>query len=60
MEYPLYLTIEQASKISGIGQNAIRDWLNSSDPIPHIKVGNKRLISRLELSSYLKKKEVKT
>lgn len=57
MELPLYLTIQQASDYSGIGQNSIRDMLNSADPPPFIRVGKKRLIERETFPAYLRRKQ---
>ena len=60
MEYPLYLSIEQAATYTGIGQNTLRDWLNSKDPMPYLAIGNRKLIQRDALSDYLtSKQEVK-
>ena len=57
MSYPLYLSAEQASEYSGIGTKVIRDMLNSADPPPHIRIGNKRMIQRDTFPSYLERKQ---
>jgi excisionase family DNA binding protein len=54
MSYPLYITVQQAAEMSGIGEKTIRDWLNSSNPMPYIKIGAKKLIQRDALPEYLK------
>lgn len=60
MDYPLYLSTEQAAEMSGIGQKQIRDWLNSTDPPPFIRIGAKRLIQRDAFPVYLEaRQEVK-
>ena len=55
--FPMYLSVEQAAEMSGIGERTIRDWLNSSDPMPYIKLGNKRLIQRDALPEYLEQRQ---
>lgn len=57
MNYPLYITVSQAAEMSGIGEKQIRDWLNSSDPMPFIRIGVKRLIQRDAFASYLEEKQ---
>jgi excisionase family DNA binding protein len=54
MNYPLYITVQQAAEMSGIGEKIIRDWLNSSNPMPYIKIGAKKLIQRDAFPEYLK------
>ena len=57
MDYPLYINVSQAAEISGIGEKQIRDWLNSSEPMPYIRIGAKRLIQRDAFASYLESKQ---
>ena len=57
MDYPLYITASQAAEMSGIGEKQIRDWLNSNDPMPFIRIGAKRLIQRDALPKYLEKRQ---
>lgn len=57
MYWPLYLSTEQAAEFSGIGVKAIRDMLNSADPPPYIKLGNKRMIQRDAFPEYLEKQQ---
>lgn len=57
MDLPLYLSIEEASEYTGIGQHTLRDWLNSRDPMPYIRIGNKRLLQREALPEYLERKQ---
>lgn len=54
MSYPLYITVQQAAEMSGIGEKQIRDWLNGSNPMPFIRIGTKRLIQRDALPEYLR------
>lgn len=57
MDYPLYINVSQAAEMSGIGEKTIRDWLNSSEPMPYIRIGAKRLIQRDAFASYLESKQ---
>jgi len=60
MDWPLYLSAEQAAEYSGIGSKTWRDWLNSKDPPPFIRIGNARKIQRDGIVPYLiGKQEVK-
>lgn len=57
-EHTLYMTAEAAAAWARIGQNTMREYLNSSDPPPHILVGkNTRLIQRAALPAYLERKQ---
>jgi hypothetical protein len=59
-EMPLYVSAEQASKIVGCGIHAMYDFMNSSDPPPFLRIGNKRLLQRKGLEAYfIRKQEVK-
>lgn len=57
MWFPLYITVSQAAEMSGIGERTLRDWLNSADPPPFIRIGAKRLIQRDALPAYLESKQ---
>ena len=57
MYWPMYLSIAQASEMTGIGERTLRDMLNSRDPMPYIRIGSKRLIQRDALPEYLEKKQ---
>ncbi len=57
MEFPLYLSVEQAAEFSGIGQKTLRDMMNSADPPPFLKIGAKRLIQRDAFPKYLERKQ---
>ena len=57
MSYPLYLSTSQAAEMSGIGEKQIRDWLNSADPMPYIRIGAKRMIQRDTFPAYLERKQ---
>ena len=53
----LYLTINEAAELSGIGARTWRDWLNSNDPPPFIRIGNRRMIQRDGIAPYLESKQ---
>ena len=57
MDMPLYVSAEQAAELSGIGSKTWRDWLNSSDPPPFLRIGNKRMIQRDGIAPYLESKQ---
>ena len=48
----LYLTIHEAAEYVGIGRNAMYDYVNSSDPPPFLRVGNRRLLQKAALEDY--------
>ena len=54
---PWYLPIEKAAKLAGISSKQLRDYVNSSDPPPHLKCGRKRLLNMEALKVYLKARE---
>ena len=54
---PWYLPIEQAAKRAGISARQLRDYVNSSDPPPHLKSGRKKLLNMEALKAYLKARE---
>lgn len=57
-ERTLYMTADEAAAWARIGQNTMREYLNSADPPPHILVGkNTRLIQRAALPAYLERKQ---
>lgn len=53
----LYLTIQEAAEYAGIGEKTMRDFVNSSDPPPYMRVGKKVLIQRKKLPDYLESKQ---
>ena len=48
----LYLSIPEAAEFVGIGEKYMRDLVNSSNPPPHLRVGNKRLLQKAALAGY--------
>lgn len=56
----LYLSIPEAAEFVGIGEKYMRDLVNSSNPPPFLRVGNKRLLQKAALPDYFEKlQEVK-
>ena len=55
--YPLFLTPEQASKVSGIGENRIRQLMDDRH-LEYLKVGNRRLTTVEALLDYYERVKV--
>ena len=56
----LYLSVRDAAEYVGIGEKAMRDYVNSSDPPPYLMNGNKVMLEKAALAPYFKgKQEVK-
>ena len=56
----LYLSVTDAADYVGIGVNAMRDYVNSADPPPYLKVGKKFMLERAALPGYFhERQEVK-
>ena len=53
----LYMTISDAAAYAGIGVNTMRAYVNSADPPPYLKVGNRVMIQTAALAPYLEKKQ---
>ena len=48
----LYLSVKEAAEYVGVGQAYLYDLLNSANPPPFLKVGNKRLLQKAALAGY--------
>jgi hypothetical protein len=57
MQDLLYLDAEQAAQWANVGVKYVRDCLNSSDPPPHLRIGNKRLIQAAAWPGYLESRQ---
>lgn len=57
MDYPLYMSVKQAAEYTGIGEKTLRCWLNSSNPMPYLRIGNKKLIQREPLAKYIEERQ---
>lgn len=53
----LYLSIKEAASYVGIGENAMRQYVNSADPPPHMKLGKKVLVQKAGLAPYFEKRQ---
>jgi excisionase family DNA binding protein len=57
MKDKLYLTVDEAAEYVGIGRNAMYDYLNSANPPPFLRVGNKRLLQKAALADYFEERQ---
>ena len=48
----LYLPIHEAAEYVGVGERYLRDLLNSTNPPPYLRVGNKKLLQKSALADY--------
>ena len=53
----LYLTIEEAAGYVGIGVNLMRDYVNSSDPPPFLRIGNEKRLQKAALADYFEQRQ---
>lgn len=56
--YPLFKTIEQMSKCSGIGENTLRNLIKHGD-IEYIAVGNKKLIADYSIIEWYERNKIR-
>lgn len=56
---PLYVTVEQAAKLAGIGRDLMYEYVRSrADPIPQMRVGrSKTLIRTSAIPEYMRRRE---
>ncbi|WP_373097040.1 helix-turn-helix domain-containing protein [Collinsella bouchesdurhonensis] len=56
---PLYVTVEQAAKLAGIGRDLMYEYVRSrADPIPQMRVGrSKTLIRTSAIPDYMRRRE---
>lgn len=59
MGLPLYVSVEQAAKLAGIGRDRMYEYVNSrADPIPQMRVGrSKTLIRTSAIPEYMRRRE---
>lgn len=55
--YPLFLTPEQAAKVSGLGVNRIRQLMDTRQ-LEYLQVGNRRLTTIEALHDYYRRAKV--
>ena len=53
----LYLNVRDAARYVGIGEKAMRDYVNSSDPPPYLMNGNKVMLEKAALAPYFKERQ---
>lgn len=56
-QFPMFLTPEQASKVSGIGENRLRQLMDEGQ-IEYLSVGNRRVTTRKALMAYYERAKV--
>lgn len=56
---PLYVSVEQAAKLAGIGRDLMYEYVRSrADPIPQMRVGRtKTLIRTSAIPEYMRRRE---
>ena len=54
---PLYLTVAQAAEYAGVGEKRMREWVNSADPPPYLRVGREKHVETAALPGYLERKQ---
>lgn len=57
MDTPLYMDVKQAAAYVGIGEKAMRDYVNSVDPPPYLMNGNRKLLQVAALAEYFEKRQ---
>lgn len=59
-EWPLYVSVQRAADIAGVSYELMSEWVNAtSNPIPHIRSGRKKLIRVSAIPEYMEAKERK-
>ena len=53
----LYLDVKDAAKYVGIGVNTMRNFVNSDDPPPFMRVGKKVMLEKAALAPYFKERQ---
>ena len=50
---PLYVGVKQAAELCGVNEKVMREWVSRPyGEIPHLRVGNKRLIRVSAIAEY--------
>ena len=57
MEETLYLSVEDGAKYVGIGVKAMRDFVNSKDPPPLMRIGKKVMLQKAGLAPYFEQRQ---
>ena len=53
----LYMCLEDAAAYVGIGVKELRRYVNSDDPPPYLRVGNRRMLQVAALGPYFERKQ---
>lgn len=57
MDTPLYMNVRDAAAYVGIGEKALRDYVNSADPPPYLMNGQKKMLQVAALADYVEKRQ---
>lgn len=57
MDAPLYLDVKQAAAYVGIGEKAMRDYVNSTDQPPYLMNGQKKMLQVAALAPYFEQRQ---
>ena len=57
MDAPLYLDVRDAAAYVGIGEKAMRDYVNSTDPPPYLMNGQKKMLQVAALADYFEERQ---
>lgn len=57
MGTPLYMDVRDAAAYVGIGEKAMRGYVNSTDPPPYMVLGNKRMLQVAALADYFEERQ---
>ena len=57
MDTPLYMNVRDAAAYVGIGEKALRDYVNSTDPPPYLMNGQKKMLQVAALADYFEQRQ---
>lgn len=57
MDTPLYMNVRDAAAYVGIGEKALRDYVNSADPPPYLMNGKKLMLQVAALADYFEERQ---
>lgn len=57
MDTPLYMNVRDAAAYVGIGEKAMRDYVNSTDPPPYLMNGQKKMLQVAALADYFEERQ---
>lgn len=57
MDTPLYMNVRDAAAYVGIGEKAMRDYVNYTDPPPYLMNGQKKMLQVAALADYFEERQ---